>query len=317
MTITPHSLFGVPNPVLNSDGDFWYRAKEVLKAAGWTHFASGDGTSFSTTPGNVNDQIASAAEMAVNNAWYVLADPGNRRQIMVHKGVATGSFRVYYSALDTFIGTGFGAISATVPPSATDQQQLMGTGGGFTTLTYTDRVSHFVAESDVFAGNVYPFWFTTRNVSTSGAPVTSLLFSCEAMDAGSFPVADADPCVWHCGTITDPLSTTTSGWFGWFKMNLGGETWVRHTMLGYREGASISYSPEAWLAPENQLGHWPLPSPAWVSSGASNAWKGFSRHIRWDPGYDNNGDRYTLDFDGNTNVVASQFFVPSLPGRRG
>lgn len=316
MALTPHSIWGRPSPPSNAGEDFWYTAKEVLKAAGWVHWASGDGTSFSVTPGNVNDQITSVAEMAVNNAWYVLRDPGSRRQILVQHGTVTGSFRVYYSALDTFVGTGFGAISATVPPSATDQQQIMGTAGGYSTLTYTDAVFHFMVESAAFAGNVYPFWCTVVTEATDAR--STVFFSCEAMDSGSYASADADPCIWHCGNYADPTSTASSPWFGWYKMNLAGESWVRHTLCGYRDASSVALAPDGMITPETHSANWPMPPVPVVSSGASNAWKGYCRHIRWDVGYDNNADRYTLpNVDGGTMVVMRQFYVPTLVGRRG
>jgi hypothetical protein len=55
--------------------------KELYKSAGWIHQASskGDGATFSTTPGNVNDVIASSADVGIgtsgNGAYWVGKSP--------------------------------------------------------------------------------------------------------------------------------------------------------------------------------------------------------------------------------------------------
>lgn len=183
---------------------FWFNWIQVLLGAGWVHRGSGTGTSgtFQGPVGadNTNIQITNegtgAGGIDRNNAWIVLEDPGGRRQFMLHRGTSTTQWRMYYSALDKFTGTGFGAVSATVPPSATDQQQMIGTGGSFTGASFATAgtyVHHCVAYDAPEGGsNVYPwFLFATANYTGAGG---SFVF-CDALKAGSYDALDADPCV--------------------------------------------------------------------------------------------------------------------------
>ncbi len=83
------------NLVPTSFADAVFTLKTQLKAAGWVHQASGDGlAAFSTTPGNVNDQITSGGSGAngMDNAraWFVLQQPGGGpRQLCFQRGGST------------------------------------------------------------------------------------------------------------------------------------------------------------------------------------------------------------------------------------
>jgi hypothetical protein len=250
--------------------------KEALKEAGWTHFASGTGTggTFTITPGNVNDLIVTANNLTPNNAWFVLRDPGARRQIMVHRSTIDPSMRIYMSATSTFVGTGFGAISATVPPSAVDQVQLFGSAGGFGFWTNLPTVTITICAETVPVGNVYPFHLMVVNENdfTRGTQC----FACEPMDPASYSMNDVEPCLWMCGNLGSLYSTTASPWWGWYRYGQTGAAWARHTALM----ANRQSSDYRLLNPEIASGTWPLFPFAWVGTGAQNAWKGWSRYLR-------------------------------------
>lgn len=229
-----------------------FNLKELLKQAGWIHQASGTGTAgtFSTTPGNINDQITNSGTgtggMDRASAWFVLRDPGGRREWMFQRLASSNSWRIYYSALDKFTGTGFGAISATVPPTATDQQQMVGTADAGATWMSTDNtyLHHAVAESAVEAGgNVYGWWLYT---TLRGTGECSVLMCQDALKSGSYPSADTDPTVVIYTGVNgsgidnaDIYHSSTSGNFpkGYYKHDLGGEAFQTYSgcMLGHAD----------------------------------------------------------------------------------
>lgn len=138
--------------------------KECLKQAGWVHWASGDGLAlFSTTSGNVNDQITTAAAGAGgfgnNNAWWIGTDPSGSYQISIQRGTVDRSWRMYATRyLTTFTG---GTPSSTVlPTKPTDAIQVIGLTDGFDTAFFPATATwkiHTVAENAPTNG-VYGFW---------------------------------------------------------------------------------------------------------------------------------------------------------------
>jgi hypothetical protein len=108
-----------------------YNLKTLLKLVGWTVKKSSDGTTYNST----GDQISSGASGAngMNNAraWFVIQEPGTvPRQFCLQRqntvGVNTSyQWRVKYSRYAGFTG---GSPAATVTPSATDEQILLGAG---------------------------------------------------------------------------------------------------------------------------------------------------------------------------------------------
>jgi hypothetical protein len=250
------SSINFANPQQTTAGivEFWWNIIQCLLSAGWTHWASGTGTggTFSTTPGNVNNQITSTGTGAGgfdrNNAWIILRCPASKRQILIQRGTASTAWRVYYSALDTFNGTGFGAVSATVPPSATDQQQLIGAAAAFVTFA-TPSASlytrfHCVAYSDAVNTDVYSFYAWATSPSS---PTISFVFCLEALR--QYNASDADPLVFVVQTGSIGSSTNAWGgtgslnWFGWYKMNLAGEAFVAWRALGWGVNTSQAYVP--------------------------------------------------------------------------
>lgn len=238
-----------------------FQLKEVLKQAGWVHFASGTGTggTFSTTPGNANDQITNegtgAGGLNRNNAWFVLRDPADVRQVMFHRSTTDNLWRAYYSARSTFIGTGFGAVSATVPPSAADQGQFRGTAGGFANVVPSTGSNSFVntvAWSDAVNG-VYGFYHF--HIAPDGL-VPQYFMCCEPLATGSYDALDDDPVVF-CAT-NNSMGTNdfysgaggTNGFWGWYKRGLSGSAFVRFSA----DLVSVNVSNGTMFGQDNGLG---------------------------------------------------------------
>ncbi len=252
------SSINFPNPQPSGSGlvEFFWNVIQTLLSAGWTHFASGTGSSgtFSVTPGNVNNQITSTGTGAGgfdrNNAWIVLRCPANKRQLLIQRGTSNTQWRVYYSALDTFVGTGFGTISATVPPSATDQGQVLGTGAAYASLTNPSTTAgtrfHCIAYSDAANTDCYTFyaWMSGPGFSTIQG------FVCfETLR--QFNVLDADPIIqcWMPNGGGNLGSTTlaTALWYGWYKMNLASESFDDWKLVFYSVNSSSTFFPATQL----------------------------------------------------------------------
>lgn len=122
------------NQAAANGSEAYYLIKEHLKTHGWVHQASGNGTTFSTTPGNVNDQITSSALMQTLRAWAVYRAPGaSTHQWLIQTEANTARIRLKFSPAAGFTQLGLdasgvanGAISATVCPSALDQVIVQG-----------------------------------------------------------------------------------------------------------------------------------------------------------------------------------------------
>lgn len=81
------------------NGEQMWLFKELAKACGAVIQASSDGTNVSNTPGNVNDQITTLAEMNTNHAWFTIKMLDGRIFI-VRRGATATSWLVAYVPLD-------------------------------------------------------------------------------------------------------------------------------------------------------------------------------------------------------------------------
>lgn len=134
--------------------------KTQLKAAGWTVPRSSDGTVYNSSGDQISSGSSGAGGMDNARAWFVIQQPGvTPRQFCCQRQNTTGagtsqSWRIKYSKGAGFTG---GSPAATVTPSATDEQILLGAG--------TDAAPSFVSM----------FVYTEA--------VTGLRFHCFASDA--------------------------------------------------------------------------------------------------------------------------------------
>ena len=189
------------------------------------------GNSIATTEALTNGSFGGATLSGGTNG---------RREFIIQRVSNNYQFRVKYSALDLFTG---GAPSATQVPSATDEKVLLGggtdaspTGTTWFGSTVDSFYYHVIAYSDAI-GNVYSFHAFTVDTAT-GTQYHG--FFCEPMAAGTYPSADADPCVILCVANTTGWTIAqlyTSGVNGWYKMNLAGETWCQMCPYLYVAGS--------------------------------------------------------------------------------
>lgn len=222
---------GNMNVLCGSGGTMMYAVKEGLKAAGWPTIASSDGTTYNAAGDQITSGNAGANGFGNTRAWWRGRDPGGRREVTLqHVGVGAGvngsNYRIKMSESARFSG---GAPSATVTPSATDEQVLLGSGtdasptGAGVSGNATQRV-HVVADSSA-VGNVYAF--QVNSFTPGSATEGGLRFFCEPMAPGSYDAGDVAPCVWFCGGAA--FSNTASGWIAYGTASQAWSTAMTYT----------------------------------------------------------------------------------------
>lgn len=176
--------------------------KELLKSAGWIHQASGDATTFTTSVGNVNDKITTGASGVGgydnSGSWWVGRAP-NGIQVAMQRGSSGSQFAwKRYSLSAGFTG---GAPSATVMPTATDQQNWFGTAAAGTGLYTATMRFHCMAQDTA----PYLFYAFGCTVGTT----TIVHESCiDALAGGSYDAAD--PSIYLVGAKQGTLFSSTS-----------------------------------------------------------------------------------------------------------
>lgn len=192
-----------------------YRLKTVLKAAGWIVPASSDGSTYNASGDQISSGGSGAGGMANSGAWFVVREPGGRREWCCQKITSSSnqSWRVKYSALGRFTG---GTPDADTTPSAADERIIVGGGTdaspSWATLFTSDGAyrCHVTAESDAVNG---AYWFGLyAAVTPTGAAVT-FLFQ-DPVLAGSGSPLDEDPVVVGCRLATNNVTLAGYKWFG-------------------------------------------------------------------------------------------------------
>jgi hypothetical protein len=229
-----------------------WNLKEHLKAAGWEHQASGQGTSgtFSVTPGNVNDVLTSGEKFTRTYGWIVLRDPGGSREIVLQKGSTSQNLHAAYSFSAHYTGTGNGAISAIVAPTATDSKTLEGTTEipvNYSTFWPTDGTYRQKIMADSSAP--YGFWHQTH--TSGGAASSGGWLIMDPLKSGSYPAEDVDPYVFLGSSTSQPSGRYDTHWaaenaapigvFSFLKKGLSGEGFVQ--LVGTYPYGSQSFLP--------------------------------------------------------------------------
>lgn len=275
------------NRVCSHYGEAIWALKEVLKQAGWTVTQSGTGTSGTF---GASDLITSGAIMNTNNAWFVIRDPGGVRSFLIQRGTSVTVYRIYYSASAGFVGTGFGAVSATVPPSATDQQQTLGSSGSTASYFAVSPAPSFVVNAvaqDAADDGVYGFWHFMPHQQGYNPGC----FCLEPVKDGN-PL-DPDPCV-VMGPMTissGPSSSTltinqqVSCWYG---KGTGSEVYRgvnAAEMYKPSTGSSNLVPPSSFGLVTTRQGEEYEIGICWgwnnTQYAASGGFKGTGRHVRW------------------------------------
>lgn len=218
-----------------------FKLKAVLKAAGWTVPSSSDGTTYNSSGDQITVATSGAGGMANNSAWFVIREPGGRREWCFQRGTTNQVWRVKYSALARFTG---GSPGATRVPSATDSADanaLIGGGtdasptfGSWFATDSTYRV-HITANSTPISG-CYPF-----NLITTISPGSTVSNACcfqEPMAPGSFSAADVDPCVVSVSGSQGAFMVNNV--VGWLAYGTGSQTWITFTVNNVITAGSLA-----------------------------------------------------------------------------
>lgn len=211
-----------------------YNFKELMKAAGATVPRSSDGTTYNSSGDQITSGGSGAGGFDNARAWFVLSYAG--RHWCFQRQNTTGantsrSIRMKYSFSAGFSG---GSPAATVTPSATDEQILLG-GGSDASPTFASWIGQTDGDARVLmmveTAAPYGFWiagYRTNLGETSGGfmftPVTNPYYT------------DADPYAHYIGGAgvgggSSPWYDVTSlglagpTWGAWFKKGEGSEAW--------------------------------------------------------------------------------------------
>jgi hypothetical protein len=261
--------FADVNTVINGGvaadvANVFYKVKTVLKAAGWTVPTSSDGLTYSSSADVITHNSTGAGGLANSNAWYVVREPGGRREWCIQHVSTALVYRIKYSPFARFVGGTPGILRV---PSATDEgTPLCGAGTdasptGANFFNSTNLRLHIVANSTPI-GACYPFlmWVTL----TPGVTEQAGALWQEPMAPGSYDVADVDPCIVGAGTGGGSLSSMLSNSSrAWFAYGTGSATFVTMT-----SGVNATFT--GTLAPDLASGKDVNGRPIYTGTAASN-----------------------------------------------
>jgi len=265
----------------NGGAEVIYALKELLKSAGWDVPASGDSLSFFAASDGITHAGSGAGGMNNSTAWFRVRAPASmspRREFVFQRGTTERAWWIQVSAEDGFITGG----SATVAPTATDDENLYGTAATGTTLFTTAATYNFHMAAD----NASPFnWWCTSMVNATAVLDAILLF--DTMVAGSFNAADEDPAIYYVNLGTGALDSgqlySASGPKGWYKKDLSGELFVPIHAFIYQSGSVGVFVPG--LTGTNPYdgddNHFPVPYGRASGDTTQVGWKGFGTMMRW------------------------------------
>ena len=143
---------------------FWNLVQAWLPA-GWTIKESGDGLAAYSSTGSVftNGGVTGANGFDNSGAWLRIAMPGTvGREFCIVRGSSTNFLAIAVSPANKFIS---GSPSATVAPTASDQQFLLGTalnatqGAAFTGGTAGQN--YFNAAASDISPSILSIWIST------------------------------------------------------------------------------------------------------------------------------------------------------------
>lgn len=203
-----------------------YIFKEFLKQLGWTVQSSADGSSYSADSDIITSGNSGANGFGNNSAWFCARDPSGLREMVVQRGTGNTTWRMKWSHVARFTG---GSPSATVPPTATDQQMVAGTDvPAYITLWAADAGYKLHMGGDTADGS---FWLVAAN---TGAASTAKQLIYTPLLSGSYPAEDTAPYVVQMANATwtaanmGSLTVNTGGAQGYYKYGLSGEAWVNY-----------------------------------------------------------------------------------------
>lgn len=212
----------------SSTAEVMFRLKKLLKAVGWTVPSSSDGTTYNAAGDQITTDGSGAGGLDNNNAWYRLQDPGGRREFVFQRSTNEYTWKAYYSALAKFSG---GSPDAVTLPTATDEVQVIGSGGSFDGSWGWGGVSvsnykWHIGADNAAVGGVYGFYIVSRQLTTGNSHRRLVL---DPLKVGSYPDgtvgdADADPAVvWMASGTAFGVGSPSIG--TWYKYGLASASW--------------------------------------------------------------------------------------------
>lgn len=221
-----------------------FNFKTLLKSAGWTVKASGDGLSaYSSTADIITGSGSGANGLNNSNAWFRIQDPAAKRELVFQRGTATTVWKVKYSATDKFITGG----SASVYPTSADEQFLIGTSGAFASWMGTDNTYRWSAGVNTTDG--YGFWSVGTSIGNANGPTYSGVIILDPLAIGSFTINDVDPCVLYAASNAtgilslSTLQNSTIGMKSWFQKGTTNGAFTAAFPCSFRLGGTTTAIP--------------------------------------------------------------------------
>jgi len=189
----------------NDPADHFFKEIELLLSSGrWSIPRSSDGTTY-----DESNLITDKSKIVANSWWVLESTSGQSYRFHVLDMNSTAMVRVTHSRAAGFTG---GTPDATTPPTAADQQLILGVGtdGSPTGATmFGDTRTGLGAQARVMIGAVDQdsdaFFFTVQTI-TAGAAHSGHQFFCDPFVS---PHADDDYPYWFCcasGTNGNPVA---------------------------------------------------------------------------------------------------------------
>jgi hypothetical protein len=197
--------------------DMAFNIKQVMKQAGWTVNASGDGTG--GTYGASSDVITKRGT-GVNTfgnvgSWFVIESPDTKHFFLFRRGTAAGTWFVGY-CLTAITG---GTPSATATPTNALMWGLFGTTGNVTSSNPTGgdvtgaqtvgNCHHNCAADSNSPYGVYSFGFLKNPTTATSGGLCFMIF--DSLASGSYQVADVDPFFAYFNGTAASASVPTQG----------------------------------------------------------------------------------------------------------
>lgn len=324
-----------------TDGALIHKLKEELVAEGWDVVMSGSGTGAAyNATGDVHAPgTAYAGTLDLANAWFRLRAPATmspRREFVFQRPNTTHSiWRIYYSSN----GTGFtGATpSATVRPTATDEQAFINTNASTTVwwATVTGATKIDIIIGDLSEG--FSFFFGVREIgefiyrggfgldvlqNANGADtdqaVLLRLFAASSSKQSTNEFFRGNNTAFFTNTAF--AAASGMGGAGWYKKGLTGAAFVSYipNLMGVQTGAGSYVDLGDRLLGQSSDGTFPRWPNVVYSRGPNftteKGWKGRSRLLKYEilsaAGIRLNSDSsrliagcFSLPWDGSSSIT--------------
>jgi hypothetical protein len=296
-----------------------FQLKQLMKTAGWLAKSSSDGTTFNSSGDQISTGVSGAGGFNNSGAWERLQDPAGIREVVLQRSTSGSlAWWIKYSALAKFTGG-----SASVAPTATDGQNVVGTSAAGTTLFTGVEGS---LRCHCFADNAAPYTFGMVCYSNGGSTTRAFLVM-DGLQTGSFNVLDQDPIVflWANSGVNIFASASNNyplilsnnaagaqGVWGWIKFNIAGATWQSLACLEVEDnGLPVIPGgfPTSSYSGNDEI--FPISVGRISSRVAPNGYKGVLKTLRWlGPQRALSGDTLSVLSTRDYLVVESAVAVP-------